>query len=155
MSGSVICGRKLESGNCFSLPDSLRVSGYVCLGSRGKPAIQTGCSCTCILDDKSRVGKQKKKQKDISTSFCFLLQNESNSHEGLKDQISLAASPAEVNIAERLRLPTIPTGLPVHLCLPWLFFIYGKKKGCSFAVKHASALVFKVTAASNNVTSSC
>lgn len=27
---------KLESGDCFSLPDSLRVSGSVCLGSRGK-----------------------------------------------------------------------------------------------------------------------
>lgn len=91
MSGSAISGRKLESGNCFLLSDC-HASHDLCVQGLAGTSVQTGAwggvAAVAFFGDKPQ-GEEE--YSDISTSLPSLAINESSSHEGLKDQIYLAA----------------------------------------------------------------
>lgn len=98
MSGSDISGWKLESGNCFSLSGCC-VDLYV-QGPTGK-SVQTGCCCSCILEDKS----WKKKFPHHSVSLADWKQFTWGAI-----RLDLWSLSVKVNIKKRLKFVLFPWG---------------------------------------------
>lgn len=101
MSGSDICVWKLESGNCFSL------SGCcvdLCVQGPVGYSVQTGCRCSCIVEDKSWEKKKK------FPHHCVLLAKWKQFTWGAVGPDLFCSVSLQVNTEERLRFVLFPRG---------------------------------------------